>query len=102
MVSHDAGSPHVFIVLVRVVSMLIEELVLEEGHAIARGVTLIWVSASIPHHDSLEVDDPFPGGGELVEVEYLVGQVRDINACIALSSHIEVVLLQVGEFLKEC
>lgn len=85
MVAQDAASPHMVVIFLSHVGMPVQEFVLVDGHAIARGVALVGVRAAIADQHSLQPDDGILGRGELVVFEDLVCQVRNVDPCVALS-----------------
>lgn len=101
-VAENAVSFHSIVVSVGHVSVVVQELVLVDGQAVISGfVAFSRVCAGVAHHDALELDDGLLGRGQFVVLEDFVGQVRDVDACVALAGHVEVVLLQVGELDEE-
>jgi hypothetical protein len=69
-------------------------------HVISRLVAFSWVSAGVVDHNTLEVDGHRPVR-QFVSLDYFIGKVGDVDASIALPTHVEIVLLEVGEFVEE-
>ena len=102
LISENAGSFDVIILRISIVAMIIKILILIDTHiyVISGFIALPGVSACIVDHDTLEVDGHF-SVGKLVPSEDLVGQVGDIDACIALTSEVQLIFFQVREFVEE-
>ena len=90
-----------FILLVSVVSMFIQELILEEGHPISGNKALSWISTSVAHHDSFQVNNFLFGRGQFVKVDDLMSEIGNVDTCIALPSHIKIILFEIGELLEK-
>lgn len=103
LISKDASSSNIIILRISIIPMIIKILILIDAHidVISWLIALPRVSACVVDHDTLEVDSHF-SVGKLVSSEDLVGQVGDVDACIALTSQVELIFFQVREFVEEC
>lgn len=102
MVSEGTASLNMFPLSVIEIGVLMKKFILEHRHPISRHKTLSRVSASIANHNSFQLNDFFSGSGKFVKLDDFIRKVWDIDPCITLSSHVEVIFLEVREFFKEC
>lgn len=103
LIAENASSFNVIVLRISIIPMIIEIFILIDAHidVISRFIALSRICASVVDHDTLEIDSHF-SVGKLVSSEDLVGQVGDIDACIAFTSKIELIFFQVREFVEEC
>ena len=99
--SETAGSLDEVIFAFIHVSMVVEELVLVQRHAITRIIALSGISAGIPDHDALQRDFLTCGGRMLVVFDDFSGEVGNIDSGVAFTRHVEVVVAEFGELLEE-
>jgi hypothetical protein len=103
-VPEGAGTSNACVVIVNDVGVVVEVLVLVDGHTVlpirGRLVALPRVSTGIADKDTLQVHLDL-SIGQFVLLEDIVGKVGDVDARIALAGDVEIVLLEVGELSEE-
>lgn len=99
--THCACRNDVLILSFVYVCVLVQEFVLEDRHTISGLETLSRVCAGITQQKTFELDNGLSGRWLLIVFMNILCQIRDINACIALSCNIEVIFFQSRELYKE-
>lgn len=102
VISQDAGSPDVIIQLLIVKAVIEEVFVLVDTQidVISGLEALPGVSAGIVDHNSLQVNRNLPAR-QFIPSNDLIGKIGDVDAGVALSGDVEVVLLEIGELVEE-
>lgn len=102
VISQNTGRFNKIILLLSIVAMIIQIFILIDAQVdiISRLPTLPWVSTGTVDHKTFESDFSL-SCWQFIMFNDFISQPRNVNTCIALTGQIEVIFLQVREFVEK-